>query len=219
MRFIYLISLSTLFLVFMSCGATQTTVKKHGGDFSNVRANILMHNEESAFGYATLNVSTGDRNLTLWVPGERKERIIKLDDIISITIEEQVFEVRWLSNPSASRRQGNPRLVQAVVERLSEAQDVIEVFEYKYKVRNPKSTIGTTQTAYFVSFPSDERQVPMCELGSTCYREKWSALVANQAPDAGISMKPPATVKHLLAQLEKFPDSIKGNRLGLSVGN
>jgi hypothetical protein len=202
-----------LFFVISSCSPPAATQLKHGGDFSNIRSEIVLNNGETIFGYASLNLVKGDDAVRFKVPGERAERLISLSEITKLKAEEHEFVVKWIETPYNAVKEGKPRKTRAMIKRMGMESDPVQVFEYKYAVRNPKSPIHNFQTTWYVSFPNEAPGLALCELASSCYKQKWATIVEANNGDKRITEHAPASVKHLLEAVKKidFPNNQQQN--------
>jgi len=155
----------------------------------------------------------GDDAVRFKVPGERVERFISLSEITKLKAEEHEFVVKWIETPYKAVKEGKPRKTRAMVKRMGMESDPVQVSEYKYAIRNPKSPIHNYQTACFVSFPNEAPGLALCELASSCYKQKWASIVVADNADKRIPEHAPATVKHLLEAVKKIdlPNSQQQN--------
>lgn len=190
-------------LLVLSCVPAATTLH-NSGDFSNLRSEIRLTDGSVIRGYASLNALKGEDALRVRVAGERSERTIPLAKVDRLLAEEHEFVVKLLQTPAKARHGGKPSTVRAMVKRLGMEHDPVQVFEYKFPVSNPKSPISNIMTAWFVSFPGDPANLPLCELNSNTYKQKWARLLARNQNNSVVSSKAPSSVKSLSEQVKKL---------------
>jgi hypothetical protein len=203
MPLFWVYALPFVLLSAISCVPSATTMH-HSGSFSNIRSEILMNDGSVLRGYASMNSMKGEDALRVRVQGEKTERMIPLSAIDKLMAEEHEFVVKWLETPNRAIREGKSAKVRAMVKRLGMEADPVQIFEYKYAVSNPKSPISNTMTAFFVSFPDDPADLPLCELNSAAYKQKWATLLARNENNAVVSTKAPSSVKSLIEQVKKL---------------
>ena len=204
-----------LFLIVVagiSCMPSATSLR-HSGSFSNIRSEIIMNDGSILRGYASMNAIKGEEALRVRVQGERHERMIPLSKIDRLVAEEHEFVVKWLQTPTRAAREGKPSKVRAMVRRMGMEADVVQLFEYKYAVSNPKSPISNTMTAWFVSFPNDPETLPLCELNSSAYKKKWADLQSLTDYNSIVSTKAPHSVKGLMEQVRIMNAGPKGDNM------
>lgn len=203
MPLLWVYALPFVVLSATSCVPSATTMH-HSGSFSNIRSEILMNDGSVIRGYASMNAMKGEDALRVRVQGERADRMIPLAKIDRLLAEEHTFVVKWLETPNRAIREGKSAKVRAMVKRLGMEADPVQIFEYKYAVSNPKSPISNTMTAFFVSFPDDPADLPLCELNSAAYKQKWANLLTRNEKNAVVSTKAPSSVKGLIEQVKKL---------------
>jgi hypothetical protein len=196
-------------LFFISCAPSATTLH-NSGNFSNIRSEIRLTDGTIIKGYASLNALKGENALRVRVTGERTERSIPLAKVDRLYAEEHEFVVKWLKTPVHASQHGKAATTRAMVKRLGMEHDALQVFEYKYPVSNPKSPVNNTMTAWFVSFPGDPDDLPLVELNSQAYKQKWAKLSAAISDNAVVLGKAPSSVKGLLEQAKKIPVEATG---------
>ncbi len=195
---------SGLSILLLSACVTPATHMRHAGEFSNIRSEVFLADGSSFLAYTSYDKNVSKESLTVQLPGEKNERSIPLAHVEKLKMEDHEFVVRWITTPQASQREGKPAHKRTIMKRMGMESDIVQVFEYKYELRNPKSPIPTTHTTWYVAFPGEDSRKPLTELGSADYRKKWNFLVK----DAGfiaVSAKPPHNVKLLLDEVKKIP--------------
>jgi hypothetical protein len=95
-------------------------------------------------------------------------------------------------------------MVRAMVKRMGMEEDMVQLFEYKYAIANPKSPISNTVTTWYVSFPDEAEDLPLSELNSAAYKQKWANLLTKVEQGSVVSAKPPASAKNLMEQVRKL---------------
>lgn len=200
---LWVLALPLIVLQGISCMPSATTMH-HSGNFSNIRSEIRMTDGTVIRGYASMNALKGEQDLRVRIPGERADRTIPLSKIDRLLAEEHEFVVKWLQSPGRTKHQGSPLKVRAMVKRMGMEADAVQLFEYKYGVANPKSPISNTVTSWYVSFPGEADDLPLCELNSAAYKKKWSNLLTKVENNAVVSAKAPSSVKGLIEQVRKL---------------
>lgn len=216
MKRILLVPVLGLFLLIISCGSAELTQVKHGNDFSNLRSEVVLKNGSKYFGYATLEKGKhGTDKLWVSIPGSRQEKVFSIVEVEKMVAEDQEFVVKQLITPAVMVKEGYPNLTTSMVKRISEPHSLVQVYEYKYGVKNPKSPIKSLHTTWFVSFPDDKAGLPLTEFSSFSFKSKWDKWAGGLAKENGSQVPHPGNIKQLLSavkQLENTPNS-------LSVGN
>jgi hypothetical protein len=199
------IQLSIFVLVFFSC-SSPTTSMRHGNDFSNIRSEVILNNGNSVVGYTSYKGMSGPGQVTMYLPAERKEVKFSLSEIERMKVEDHEYLVKMIVSPYNARKNGAGLITKAMVRRLGMEKDPIQVFEYKYEVKNPKSPLHSIETAWFVSFPDDIPDRPLIQMGSQTYKAKWSEFVFDmQQQNVVIEGKAPASPKILLDHIKDIP--------------
>lgn len=194
-------------LVVSSCSSPATTMR-HGNDFSNIRSEVVLNNGNSVLGYATYEGAFDAGQVSLYIPAERKHVKIPLNDIEKMKVEDHEYVVKKLVSPYNARKNGAATITKAMVRRMGMEKDPIQVFEYKYPVKNPKSPLNSLETVWFVSFPGDLPDRPLVQMGSSAYKEKWNELVYGmQQENVMLQKKAPASAKSLIDQIKEIPVS------------
>jgi len=208
---LWVLALPLIVLQGISCMPSATTMH-HSGHFSNIRSEIRMTDGTVIRGYASMNAMKGEQDLRVRIPGERADRTIPLSKIDRLLAEEHEFVVKWLQSPGRTKHQGTPAKVRAMVKRMGMEADVVQLYEYKYGVSNPKSPISNTVTSWYVSFPGEAGDLPLCELNSPLYKQKWAHLITRVENNSVVSAKAPSSVKGLIEQVRKldFPQEAGG---------
>lgn len=94
--------------------------------------------------------------------------------------------------------------------------DAVQVFEYKYEVRNPKSPIPNLRTTWYVDFPGEDSQKPLTEFATSAYRQKWDLMVKS-ADLFMASNRPPNSLKSLMNEVKKIGLESEDTAENLSV--
>lgn len=205
---LWIVAVPLIMLPGISCMHSATTLH-HSGSFSNIRSEIRLTDGTVMRGYASMHSMKGEQDLRFRVPGEREERTFHLSKVDRLLAEEHEFVVKWLLAPNNAMREGRQSRVRAMVKRMGMELDMVQVFEYKYAVSNPKSPISNTMTAWYVSFPYEPENLPLCELNSACYKRKWNELLASNKNLEDAPKKSPTSVKSLLEQVKEISVSSK----------
>lgn len=187
-----------------SCVPAATSLH-NSGNFSNIRSEIRLTDGSVIRGYASMNALKGDDALRVRVAGERTERTIPLAKVDRLLAEEHEFVVKMLQTPARVNHGSKVSPLRAMVKRLGMEHDALQVFEYKYPVANPKSPISNTATTWYVSFPGDADNLPLVEMNSPAYRQKWAKLSEKYSDKSLVQAKEPSSVKNLLEAVKKIP--------------
>jgi hypothetical protein len=178
------------------------TMLQHGGSFSNIRSEIHLTDGTRMLGYASFNAEGNGGGILHRSLNGKQTALVPLERVDKVYTDEHEFVVRRIETPAAARKEGKPAIQKVVLKRLSNEQSPIQVFEYKYTVDNPKSSMPVTLTTSYVDFLGKSSQDPLLELNSKSYREQWSILTNNLN---NIENSAPSSVKKLLQEIKKFP--------------
>ncbi|HSK11879.1 MAG TPA: hypothetical protein VK907_01635 [Phnomibacter sp.] len=193
-------------IVAIGCAPAATSLR-HGSDLSNVRSEVVLTNGTSFTGYATYRGSYKNNELKVYHPGEKREYSYSLTEVEKLKAEEHEFVVRLLISPEGARRNGAAETTRAMVRRLGMEHDAVQVYEYKYQVKHPKSPLDKWETGWFVEFPGEPAGKPLVQLGSTAYRQKWTSLaMLHNLNQVQLDQKAPASYKELLQEIRKIPE-------------
>ena len=190
----------------VSCKAPATQLHS-GSEFSNIRAELFLIDGTSQIGYTSLNLHSGDEHLTFVEPGKRSEKQIPLSKVEKLKMEDHEFVVKVINAPEAAVREGKSKYSRVILKRLGMEADSLQVFEYKYKVSNPKSPVKNTMTAWYIEFPGVAGNEPLCALGTVCYKQKWNSFVSSRGGNDKLTVNAPQTVKYLLDQVRLLDSS------------
>jgi hypothetical protein len=100
-----------------------------------------------------------------------------------------------------------------MVKRVGLQNDFIQVFEYKYGLKNPKSPIKTMHTTWFVGFMGENSNSALAELGTPNFKLRWSKLLENYPDRSLVSSSYPSNVKQLEEAVRLF-ENVKGAETG-----
>jgi hypothetical protein len=170
------------------------------------------------FGYATMEKSRFEESVRLRVPGKREEIVLKIHEIDRMLVEDQEYVVMKLEAPKAMVKEGSGKVVTSMVKRVGLQNDFIQVFEYKYGLKNPKSPIKTMHTTWFVGFMNKNPSEVLSELGSPGFREKWSIFLENQPKLNGLANHFPGSVKQI-NEIIKNLENLQTSESNLSIAD
>jgi hypothetical protein len=194
-------------LLQVSCKAPSTQMHS-GSEFSNIRAELLMVDGTTQTGYTSINLHSGDQHLTFVEPGKRSEKQIPISKVEKLKMEDHEFVVKMIQTPDAAVREGKSKVSRVILKRLGMEADTLQVYEYKYKINNPKSPIKNTMTAWYIEFPGNAQNEPLCTMGTGCYKQKWIAYAKSRQANEKLVSNAPQNVKSLLDQV-RFLENIQ----------
>jgi hypothetical protein len=189
------------FISLVGC-MVPATVLQHGGSFSNIRSEIHLTDGTRMLGYASFNAEGNGGGILHRSLNGKQTALVPLERVDRVYTDEHEFVVRRIETPATARKEGKPAIQKVVLKRLSSEQSPIQVFEYKYTVDNPKSSMPITMTTTYVDFLGKSSQNPLLELNSKAYREQWSVLTNNLS---NIENAAPSSAKKLLEEIKKLP--------------
>lgn len=188
------------------------TMLQHGGSFSNIRSEIHLTDGTRMLGYASFNAEGNGGGILHRSLNGKQTALVPLERVDKVYTDEHEFVVRRIETPAAARKEGKPAIQKVVLKRLSNEQSPIQVFEYKYTVDNPKSSMPVTLTTSYASFEHMDNSAPLAEVGKDTFRQQWQAY---QAGDGNTTdpKSMPANGKALLQYIKKYNVQQPGNSI------
>jgi hypothetical protein len=172
---------------------------QHSGDFSNLRTEITLNNGTRFIGYTTYESGAGNI-MQIYNPANKVTTNISLQEINKLEIEEVAFLVKWIETPVQVRKKGMPAKKMAVLRRLANENPDLQVFEYKYSVKHPKSPLNKTETAIYVQFGHEDLK-PLKQMGTPAFDQQWKESFMrphHSTESLVVASKSPKSLKSLL---------------------
>lgn len=197
--------ISAFFIGLVGCLVPATAIQ-HGGHFSNLKGMLLLVNGTQLSGYVSYNGTSGLSSLQHRSLDGREKNTFSLDEIDRITTDDHDFVVRRIETPARARKEGKPPVQKVMLRRMSTENAPIQVFEYKYNVDNPKSSMPLTLTTTYAAFIPDDTAEILVEIGKENFKKQWHVYVG-KLERKGSDLKVPDTSKELLDYLKEYQPS------------
>lgn len=179
------------------------TMLQHGGSFRNIRSEIHLTDGTRMLGYASFNAEGNGGGILHRSLNGKQSALVPLDRVEKVYTDDHEFVVRRIETPAAARKEGRPAIQKVVMKRLSNEQSPIQVFEYKYTVDNPKSSMPVTLTTSYAAFEGVDIATPLAEVGKESFKQQWQAYQSANSNEVG-QTNIPLSGKALLQYLKKY---------------
>jgi hypothetical protein len=210
--FLY-VAVIIFFISHIGC-MVPATMLQHAGNFSNIRSEIHLNDGTRMLGYASFNADGYGGGILHRSLNGKQTALVPLEKVNKVYTDEHEFVVRRIETPAAARKEGKPAIQKVVLKRLNNEQSPIQVFEYKYTVDNPKSSMPITLTTSYAFFAHMDNTTPLPEVGKDTFRKQWQAYLASEG-NTTEARAMPANGKALLQYIKKYsvqqPDNAISN--------
>lgn len=158
-----------IFLISQIGCIIPATVLQYGGSFSNIRSEIHLTDGTRMLGYASFNPEGNGGGILHRSLNGKQSALVPLDRVAKVYTHDHEFLVRHIETPAAARKEGKPDIQKVVLKRLNSDQSPIQVFEYKYTLDNPESSLPVRLTTSYAAFEGVDIASPLVEVGKESF--------------------------------------------------